>query len=186
MQYAVPQKHVRGCLAGLCRTRQRCSRGRAHVFKEMSNNHRRTRPARIVLAEDDRTTARLIEVALERTRISHELHLVHDGDQAIAALEQAATDLLILDLYMPGKNGFDVLEHVKGTEHLLRVPVVMFSSSESPADVKRAYDLHANAYVFKSANLPDLCRALDSVLHFWLITAVTSFESPVHHRRALP
>ena len=147
-------------------------------FQEMFNNHRRTRPARIVLAEDDRTTARLIEVALERTRISHELHLVHDGDQTIAALEQAATDLLILDLYMPGKNGFDVLEHVKRTEHLRRIPVVMFSSSESPADVNRAYDLRANAYVFKSANLPDLCRSLDSVLQFWLLTAVTSSESP--------
>jgi CheY-like chemotaxis protein len=142
----------------------------------MLTNYWRNRPARIVLAEDDRSTARLIEIALERTAISHELHVVHDGHQAIAALEQSPefTDLLLLDLYMPGKDGFQVLEHVKGKEHLRRIPVVMFSSSESPADVTRAYSLHVNAYVLKKANLPDLRRSLDSILQFWLQTAVKS------------
>jgi two-component system response regulator len=142
----------------------------------MFKNYWRNRPARIVLAEDDRASARLIEIALERTAISHELQVVHDGDQAIAALEQSPefTDLLLLDLYMPGKTGFDVLEYVKGHEYLRRIPVVMFSSSELPADIARAYDLHVNAYVVKSANLQDLCRSVDNILQFWLQTAMKS------------
>lgn len=152
----------------------------------MITNSRRDRPARIVLAEDDRTTASLIKIALQRTGVSHDLHIVHDGDAAIAALERTAapwneaTDLLLLDLHMPGKNGFEVLEHVKRQENLRRIPVVMLSASESPGDVNRAYDLHANAYVLKHSDFSDLCRSLDVILQFWLRIAVSPFE--VHIR----
>ena len=104
--------------------------------------------------------------------------MVHDGDGAIDALERTApwtdgTDLLLLDLHMPGKNGFDVLEHVKRKEHLRRIPVVMFSSSEMPGDINRAYDLHANAYVVKQTDFYELCRSVESILQFWLRTAMT-------------
>src|SRR5271165_1602483 len=129
----------------------------------MTNDSRRNRPARILLAEDDRTTASLIKIALQRTGVSHDLDMVHDGDAAIAALERpdAIADLLLLDLHMPGKNGFEVLQHVKNQEHLRRIPVVMLSSSEIQGDVNRAYDLHANAYVVKRPDFSDLCRSLD-------------------------
>lgn len=151
----------------------------------MLTNYRRTRPARIVLAEDDRTIARLIEIALQRTGVPHELQIVYDGDAAIAALEKTSSiwndspDLLLLDLHMPGKNGFEVLECVKWRDQLRRIPVVMFSNSDLAADVNRAYDLHANAYVIKHPNLPDLCRSLDAILDFWLKTAMTPFEPGV-------
>jgi chemotaxis family two-component system response regulator Rcp1 len=124
---------------------------------------------RIVLAEDDPTIARLIEIALHRTGIPHDLQVVHDGDAAIAALDQ--TDLLLLDLHLHGKNGFEVLEHVKQDPSLRRIPVLMFSSSTAPADVNRAYDLHANAYLVKRTDLLELGRTLDATLHFWLRTA---------------
>jgi two-component system, chemotaxis family, response regulator Rcp1 len=132
------------------------------------------RPAYIVLAEDNPTTARLVEVALQRAGVLHHLQIVGDGDAAIAALERpsAPTDLLLLDLYMPGKNGFEVLAHVKGQEHLRRIPVVVFSSSETPEDVNRAYDLHANAYVFKDPSFHDMCRSVDATVQFWLRTAI--------------
>lgn len=145
---------------------------------QMITDHSRKRPARILLAEDDLTTARLIEIALNRTGISHQLHVVHDGDSAIAALEPPfpGVDLLLLDVHMPGKNGFEVLAHVKGQEHLRRTPVVMFSSSETPDDVSRAYDLHANAYVLKRPDFHDLCRSLDAILQFWLRTAMIPTE----------
>jgi len=101
------------------------------------------------------------------------LDTVYDGDSAIAALERpdALADLMLLDLYMPGKNGFEVLEHVKRREHLRRIPVVMLSSSEQPVDINRAYDLHANAYVLKRPDFSELCRSLDGILQFWLRTA---------------
>src|ERR1700678_610412 len=121
----------------------------------MTTNHIVSTPARIVLAEDDRTAAVLIEIALKRTGIAHTLEVVTDGDQAISVVERQAPDLLLLDLYMPGKNGFDVLGYVKGREHLRRIPVVMLSASTSAADIERAYDLHVNAYVKKHTDFTD-------------------------------
>jgi CheY-like chemotaxis protein len=102
------------------------------------------------------------------------LDTVHDGDSAIAALERpdAVTDLLLLDLRMPGRNGFEVLAHLKQQEHLRRIPVVILSSSEKPVDINRAYDLHANAYVVKRPDFSEMCRSLDGVVQFWLRTAM--------------
>jgi two-component system, chemotaxis family, response regulator Rcp1 len=99
--------------------------------------------------------------------------MVHDGDSAIAALERSSpgADLLLLDLHVSGKNGFEVLDHVKRQEHLRRIPVVMFSASANSDDINRAYDLHVNAYVVKRPEFADLCHSLDGILHFWLRTA---------------
>lgn len=145
----------------------------------MSINQTRIWPARIVLAEDDPAIARLVEIALKRTGIPHSLETVGDGQEAIAAVEKvspagdAAPALLILDINMPGKDGFDVLDHVKRHPRLRRIPVVVFSNSDQPADVNRAYDLHANAYVRKSTEFAELCHTMDAMLRFWLQTAIS-------------
>jgi CheY-like chemotaxis protein len=132
---------------------------------------RRAGPARIILAEDDRTLARLTEIAIKRTAPSTELQIVHDGHQAIAAISENIPDLLLLDLYMPGKDGFEVLEFIRREERTQRVPVVMLSSSQSPREINRAYDLQVNAYVLKQTDFSDLCTMIDSILNFWLKTA---------------
>jgi CheY-like chemotaxis protein len=143
----------------------------------MITNQKRGRPARIIVAEDDLATARLIEVALRRTGVSYQLDIVHDGDEAIAALERnEGTELLLLDLHMPRKNGFEVLEYVKAHSQLRRIPIVVLSSSESPALVNKAYDLHANAYVLKGPDFHDLCRRIAEILQFWVVTSVSPFE----------
>lgn len=162
-------------------TRSRLRRIRAAAVSAsthaMVHSHWLPAPARILLAEDDRTTARLIEVALHRTGVPHELSIVYDGEEAVRALELPgnAPSLFLLDIQMPGKNGFQVLEHIKKSDRLRRIPVVMFTSSSQPSDVNRAYDLHANAYVLKHPNLPELTRAMESILGFWLKTAMTPF-----------
>jgi chemotaxis family two-component system response regulator Rcp1 len=141
----------------------------------MFKSQKRTGTARIVLAEDDRATARLIEIAMKRTGIPYDLETVHDGDNAIVAIEKtspAAPDLLLLDVHMPGRSGFEVLEYVKKHVRLRRIPVVMFSNSDLETDVTKAYDLHANAYVRKNSDFADLCQTMDAVLRFWLQTAV--------------
>jgi CheY-like chemotaxis protein len=90
-------------------------------------------------------------------------------------MENHLPDLLLLDLHMPGKDGFEVLEHVKRRAELRQIPVVMFSSSDLATDVRRAYDLHVNAYVRKNTDFADLCLTTDTILRFWLQTATTPF-----------
>jgi chemotaxis family two-component system response regulator Rcp1 len=146
----------------------------------MFRNNQSARPARILLAEDDRGTARLIQIALQETGIPHVLETVYDGDQAIVTLEKnspsgrKAPDLMLLDLHMPGKDGFEVLEYVKRHTSLRRIPVIIFSSSDHASDVARAYDLHVNAYVRKDTDFDDLCNHANAMLRFWLQTATTS------------
>jgi CheY-like chemotaxis protein len=118
-----------------------------------------------------------MEIALKRTSIPHDLEIVHDGHQAIESLLNNPPDLCLLDLYMPGRDGFDVLEYIRRQERLRRIPVVMFSSTAAAADVNRAYDLHVNAYVLKQTDFFDLCSSLDSVLQFWLRTATPPVAS---------
>ena len=145
----------------------------------MFTSPKRTRPPRIVLAEDDRATACLIEIAMKRTGIRYDLQTVHDGDQAITAIENSsptAPDLLLLDVHMPGRSGFEVLEYVKRHVRLRRMPVVMFSNSDLATDIAKAYDLHANAYVRKNSDFADLCNTMDTILRFWLQTAMTAFQ----------
>jgi CheY-like chemotaxis protein len=138
-----------------------------------------TEPPRVLLAEDDRAVARLIEIAMKRTGIPHDLEIVHDGHQTVAALEgdfmNCPPRLLVLDLFMPGKDGFEVLEYIKQHPHFRRIPVIVFSNSNLPANMIRAYDLQANAYVVKSTDFADLCRAMDAILRFWLQIAASPF-----------
>ena len=136
----------------------------------MSIAHRR-----IVLAEDDQVTARLMEIALKRTGIPLQIQTVYDGGHAISAVEDCLADLLLLDLHLTGKNGFEVLEHVKRNDALRRMPVLMFSNSDQAADARKAYDLHVNAYIRKSTEFPELCRIMEKTVHFWLQTAVPAF-----------
>lgn len=140
----------------------------------MLTKPRSFRPGRVVLAEDDKSAARLIEIALKKTGIEHDLEVVTDGNQAIAVLEMPADSpvLLLLDLYIPGKNGFEVLEHLKACEQLRRIPVVMLSPSWSAEDIRKAYELHANACVKRHTDFTELTRALDSVANFWLRNTV--------------
>ena len=142
----------------------------------MITNPRRAGRANILLVEDDRPLARLTEVALKRTAIPHDLRIVHDGHQAIAALAETTPDLCLLDLYMPGTDGFHVLEHVRSDERLRRLPVVMLSYSGAPEDVNRAYDLHVNAYVVKQTDFSDLCSTVDSIVNFWLQVVTPPFS----------
>ena len=175
MQYAVPQR-VFAAAPQVCENaptwQSRTRMNDTHKFR-MNTNHRRQKPAQILLADDDPTAARLIGIALKRTGVPHELAVVTDGDQAINVLRKDSPDLLLLDLYMPGKNGFEVLEHLKAHKHLRGIPVIMLSSSGSQADINRAYDLHVNAYVLKHTDFAELSRTLDSIVNFWLGTAMT-------------
>jgi CheY-like chemotaxis protein len=132
-------------------------------------------PRRIVLAQDDQVTARLMEIALKRTGIPVQIETVYDGGHAISAVEKRPADLLLLDLHLTVKNGFEVLEYVKRHDELRRMPVVMLSSSDQAADARKAYDLHVNAYIRKTTEFVELCLTMEKIVHFWLQTAVSAF-----------
>ena len=129
----------------------------------------------ILLVEDNPGDARLLREALAEAKIRNRLHLVADGVEALAYLRRQdpfvaafRPELILLDLNLPGKDGREVLAEIKRDEDLRRIPVVILTTSQAEADVARAYDLHANAYVTKPLDIEQFITVVKSIEDFWL------------------
>lgn len=100
------------------------------------------------MAEDDRFLAKAYEAKLEKS--GYEVIIARDGVEALAELDKKKPGLILLDLVMPNKNGFEVLEAIKGDASLKSIPVIILSNLGQDADVKRGMDLGATEYLVKS------------------------------------
>lgn len=76
--------------------------------------------------------------------------------------------LVLLDLRLPEKDGFDVLRWVRGRARWQTMPVIVLTSSEAPEDIRRAHKLGCNAYIVKPADPADTMFLAGSIREFWL------------------
>lgn len=129
----------------------------------------------ILLIEDNPADARLTMEALRDANVKNNLHVMTDGVEAMSFLRREGKysdavrpDLILLDLNLPKKNGHEVLLEIKADESLLRIPVVMLTTSSAEKDILAAYDRHVNAYVTKPIDLNDFFTAVKGLEDFWL------------------
>lgn len=129
-------------------------------------------PPLIVLAEDDPDDRLLIRDALNETTFSGSLLEVADGDALLAALarREARPLLVLLDLNMPGKDGRETLAEIRQNPALRDVPIVIFTTSGSPADVLIAYQLGANSYLRKPSSYTGLRQMMQLLVRYWFHT----------------
>jgi CheY-like chemotaxis protein len=132
-------------------------------------------PVEILLAEDNPGDVKLTRKALEKGRLANNLHVVNDGVETMQFLlgegeyeGRPRPDLVLLDLNMPRKDGREVLDEIKESEKLKRIPVVVLTSSEAEEDVLRSYDLHANAYLTKPVDFDGFIDVVGTLEEFWL------------------
>lgn len=132
-------------------------------------------PIEILMVDDSMGDVRLAQEALKEARVANRLSIVHDGEQAMAFLRREdgygdapRPDLVLLDLNMPRMDGREVLAQIKGDPDLRTIPVVVLTTSEAEADIVKAYDLHANAYITKPVDLEAFLDAVRVVEEFWL------------------
>lgn len=127
----------------------------------------------VLLVEDNEADIALVENAFRETGGPFTLHIAVDGREALRFLEEhrARPDLVILDLNLPGINGFEILQTLKSTPDLQEIPVVIFSTSTAARDIRRAYKLSANSYVKKPADLDEFFHAVGAIKRFWMETA---------------
>lgn len=119
----------------------------------------------VLLAEDNDDHALLIQMALERaSRIPVEVHRARNGDEAIMMVQDIVPDLILLDLKMPGRNGLEVLEAIKGDDEFRRIPVAVLTSSDRDEDVAQSYGLGSNHFITKPENPAELEQRLRSLL----------------------
>ncbi|NVO29524.1 response regulator [Donghicola sp. C2-DW-16] len=129
----------------------------------------------ILLIEDNEGDIVLTQEAMRDAKLANNLLLARDGDEALDILykrngyEGAATpDLILLDLNLPVTDGYEVLEIMKQDEDLLRIPVVVLTSSESDADRIKTYQLHANCFVSKPLKASSFIEVVKTIENFWL------------------
>lgn len=128
----------------------------------------------VLIVEDDPADRNLIERALRSTDVSVEL--LADGEALLKYLsilpgndaESKAPDLIIVDLNMPRLNGEMVMKHIRLTKGIKRVPIVVFSSSNSRLDVSACYEAGCTSYVVKPTNLEPFMNAVRFVIQYWL------------------
>lgn len=129
----------------------------------------------ILLVEDNPGDVRLTQEALKEAKVRNRLHVVEDGVAAMGFLHQEGEyqgmpkpDLILLDLNLPKKDGREVLEEIKQDPSLMRIPVVVLTTSQAEEDIVRSYDLHANCYVTKPVDLDQFINIVKSIEDFWL------------------
>jgi two-component system, chemotaxis family, response regulator Rcp1 len=132
------------------------------------------KPVRILLVEDNPGDVRLAVEVLRECDVPSEVSVVSDGVEALAFLHQEnpyscvdRPDVILLDLNLPRKDGREVLAELKSDSRLKRIPVVVLTTSDSETDVNTAYDLNANCYITKPAELQQFVNAIESIQNFW-------------------
>ena len=129
----------------------------------------RARPFRILLVEDNPGDADLIHEILMESDERKEITVAVDGFEALRCLREGPRpDLILLDLNLPKKSGREVLQEIKSTETLQRIPVVVLTSSEAEDDLSDVYRLHANCYLAKPVDLEEFMLVVRAIEQFWL------------------
>ncbi len=131
----------------------------------------------ILIAEDDDNDALFLKRTFEKVGITTPIQIVHDGEEAILYLgaegKYADRDqypfprLVMTDIKMPKRDGFEVLQWVKRHPECHIIPIIVWSSSAMGSDVAKAYQLGANCY-FKKPSSPDAWNdAIELIFKFW-------------------
>jgi CheY-like chemotaxis protein len=131
----------------------------------------------VMLVDDSVNDATLLRAVFARAGIVEPLRSSQNVDEAMAYLrgdghycdrnQFPLPTALLLDLNMPGQNGFDLLEWIRQQPALKRLRVFILSASSRPQDIERAYDLGASSYLVKPRNLDGLMHLAKSVVG-WL------------------
>lgn len=137
------------------------------------------RPQEILLVEDNTGDVILIQESMREINSTAHLNVAKSGGEALAFLHRETPfthapcpDLILLDLNLPRMNGHEVLARIRADEKLKHIPVIILTTSEATEDIRQAYELHANSYVTKPADLDTLFHTIAAIEEFWLSVAV--------------
>jgi chemotaxis family two-component system response regulator Rcp1 len=134
-----------------------------------------SRIVEILLVEDNPGDIRLTQEAFKDAKVSNNLNIARDGEEAVQFLRKEKTfkdaptpDIIFLDLNLPKLDGREVLEFIKKDKDLHLIPVVILTSSDAERDVVQTYHLHANCYVVKPVDFKKFIEVIKSINDFWL------------------
>ena len=128
----------------------------------------------ILLVEDNEDDAVIIQEVFADMRLATLINVVRDGEEALAYLQHKRQyrvvrmpDIVLLDINMPKKNGFEVLEAIKKDPGLQSLPVIMLTTSHREEDVVRSYAKGACSYIHKLVDLEQFKHCIKQFEHYW-------------------
>jgi CheY-like chemotaxis protein len=132
----------------------------------------------VLLVEDRDDDALIVRRAFEKLGVPNPIKVVTDGDQAISYLAGTAVyadrklypmpGLVLLDLKMPVRDGFEVLEWIRSQPGISGLPVVVLTTTDAIKDVSRAYAAGANSFLVKPMEFEQYMGLLQTLKKFWL------------------
>ena len=135
------------------------------------------RPVSILVADDDMEDCELARDALNEARLANDLRFVHDGEELMQYLRREGRfavpgaaprpGLLLLDIKMPKKDGFECLREIRADQNLRHLPVVVMTTSRADADIYRSYDLGVNSFITKPLLFEGLVEAMRALGTYW-------------------
>ncbi|HNQ66885.1 MAG TPA: response regulator [Bacteroidales bacterium] len=142
--------------------------------------------AQILLVEDNQMDVILTLDAFREAKLQNKINVARNGQEALDYLfgegkyanrdEFPIPTLILLDLKMPGIDGFEVLSRIKSTEGLKRIPVVILTSSKDEGDRALSYDIGANSYLIKPVSFEGFIDVVRKIDDYWFSLNINAPE----------
>lgn len=131
----------------------------------------------ILLVEDNPMDVVLTLDAFKEAKLKNKVNIARNGEEALDYLFGRSKfsdrdafplpSLILLDLKMPGIDGFEVLRQIKNTEILKRIPVIILTSSKEEGDRTLSYDIGANSYLLKPVAFNSFILVVKKIEDYW-------------------
>lgn len=128
----------------------------------------------ILLVEDNEDDVIMTREAFANVKITNDIHVVKDGDEALTYLQQKdqyvdvnAPGLILLDINLPKKNGMEVLTEIKADSALCHIPIIMLTTSEREEDVMRSFSNGACSYITKPVGFNEFVDVAQKFSLYW-------------------
>lgn len=132
---------------------------------------------KLIMVDDDPEDILLVKTAIRRVDIPLDVVSLYDGDALFEYLNSNFSDdippsqipplIIFLDLNMPRLDGRQCLQRLKANSNWVDLPILIFSTSNAPDDIRRCYELNANSYISKPDDPKALDTILSSVYRYW-------------------
>jgi chemotaxis family two-component system response regulator Rcp1 len=138
-----------------------------------------SRPAEVLLAEDNENDVELTRQGFKRCKLLLNLHHVKDGIECMAFLRKQGKystaptpDLLLLDMNMPLMDGREVLAEMVADETLNAIPIVVLTTSAQDEEILKMYKLRCNSYIIKPVDFDQFLYVVRSIAEYWFTVVV--------------
>ena len=133
---------------------------------------------KILLVDDSDDDTIIIKEAFSESSRLEIIKTVEDGSQAMRFLRKEGAyhdalspEIVLLDINMPVKNGFETLQEIKKDPNLKHLPIIMLTTSKREEDILRSYEYGANSYILKPVELSEFFETVKNFEKYWTIVS---------------